>query len=248
MNDAHCPICEKHEGEAYDLLLANSDDLPEDALRCSNCFAPFLLWQDKLHVILREAATVTSPEEELFLTPVTAYLSAEDPTMKEEGVYNSSVFSYTSLMNKTTKTNSKPANPTSTPAQPRNPKPSPNQKEKDMPKAKTTAVNDTPVVREKLEGSLTPADLAAEFNLTPPRFRAVLRSMTNEGILPARAKRSRWLWHPDHDGDELEVIRNHMKAQNEKGYLKPAADAPAEKPAPKKAPAKKAPAKKPAKK
>lgn len=223
----YCPVCEALHGIPQPLHLADSDGLPEDALRCEDCYAPFLLWEGALHIILRDPGTPADPQEKLYLVPVEAYLSADDPTMKEGGVYNSSVISYTSLMNNDTKNTTPAANPKRSQKT--------NKKEKNMPKQNaTTAVNDTPVVREKLEGSLTPADLAAEFNLTPPRFRAVLRALTNEGILPERAKRSRWLWHPDHDGAELETIRNHMKAQNEK----PAAEAPAEEPAPKK-PAKK---------
>lgn len=190
-----CPVCESHGDIAY-LEPAHSDELPEQALRCETCYAAFLPHMEELYLILhRPDPKGMGPR----LVRVNRWLARGEAALEEEGVYNLSDFSYSLRMNNERKTNTKPANT----------KP-PTKKEKKMTKSKKTNEAPQPEIREKLEGSLTPADLAAEFNLTPPRLRAILRQMTTDGKLPPHARRSRWLWHPDHDAEELKTIRDHI--------------------------------------
>lgn len=72
--------------------------------------------------------------------------------------------------------------------------------------------------RVKVEGSLTPNELAAEFNTTPQRIRKFLRNLYATADSLSHTHRQRWLWHPDYDGDELEILYAELsKAFNRKG-------------------------------
>lgn len=68
----------------------------------------------------------------------------------------------------------------------------------------------TPEPRMKLEGSITPADLAKEFNMTPQKLRKLLRSLYEKNETLAHGMRQRWLWHPEHDAEELKIIRKAL--------------------------------------
>lgn len=64
--------------------------------------------------------------------------------------------------------------------------------------------------RVKLEGSLSPTELAAEFNTSPQKLRKALRQLYSGSGALKHAHRQRWLWHPDHDADELELVREEL--------------------------------------
>jgi len=194
-----CPVCQESDKPSR-LSPAHSDELPEQALRCETCYAAFLPHMGELYLVLHRPSGAR-------LVPVNRWLARGEAALEEEGVYNFSDFSYNSPMSNEQKTNTKPVNPKPSRA-PRNQKPL--TKEEKMPKSKETNEAPQPEVREKLEGSLTPADLAAEFNLTPARLRAILRQMAADGKLPPHARRSRWLWHPELDAEELKTIRDHV--------------------------------------
>lgn len=219
-----CPVCQESDKPSR-LSPAHSDELPEQALRCETCYAAFLPHVGELYLVLHRPPGTR-------LVRVNRWLARGEAALEEEGVYNLSDLSYSPPMNNERKTNTKPAN-TKPSRKPSNQK-TPTKKEEKMTKSKKTNEAPQPEVREKLEGSLTPADLAAEFNLTPPRFRAILRQMTADGKLPPHARRSRWLWHPDYDAEELKTIREYIaELQAPKPTeLKPAPDAALDAPVP----------------
>lgn len=79
-----------------------------------------------------------------------------------------------------------------------------------MTKAAKKTPKTEPEPRVKLEGSITPSELADEFGMTPQRLRKFLRQLYAENEQLAHAHRQRWIWHPEHDEDELRIIREAL--------------------------------------